>query len=78
MTDGIVDHHGFMRGLFNTWASLVKQRKLKYYPAKNKFEGTQSCTGRSIATITAPDFYISLNAFAPKWNGVAFILRGKF
>ena len=33
LTDGIVDH-GFMRGLFNTWASLLKQRKLKYYPRR--------------------------------------------
>ena len=42
MADGIVDHHGFMPGLFNTWASLVKQRKLKYYPrAENKFEGPE-------------------------------------
>ena len=52
LTDGIVDH-GFMRGLFNTWASLLKQRKLKYYPRRRPKTNLREHTA-------APGFYISI------------------
>ena len=54
-------------GLFNTSASLVKQRKLKYSPLcqrpKTNLREHRAAQGESTAAIIAADFYISFKTF---------------